>query len=160
MINKQYAYTAGWIALAAMAVFFVLGLVRNPTLAARKEIERQLADVANGEIDLSLASDAESAEWQRGISGRPNIWGPLVPPQKVEAPPPSLQDMLRGVEPTRNKIGSGAAMKVQIRVDGKKEYYGVGDQVKGCAIKEITDAHVLFTLVKDGKTYGIPLPRR
>ena len=160
MIPKQYAYAAGWFALAAMAVLFVVGLVRNPTQAARKEIERQLAEVAESEIDIAFAPDAKSGEWQRSISGHPNTWGPLVPPQKVEAPPPSLQDRLRGVEPTRNKIGAGATMKVQIRVDGKKEYYGVGEQIKGCTIKEIADAHVLFTLVHEGKTHGIPLPRR
>ena len=160
MIPRQYAYTAGWIALAAMAVLFVIGLVRNPTQAARKEIERQLAEAAESGVDLALEPDTESSEWQRSISGRPIIWGPLVPPQKVEAPPPSLADKLRGVEPTRNKIGSGPTLKVQIRVDGRKDYYGVGDQIKECTIKEITDAHVLFTLVHEGKTHGIPLPRK
>ena len=80
MIPKQYAYAAGWFALAAMAVLFVVGLVRNPTQAARKEIERQLAEVAESEIDIAFAPDAKSGEWQHFRP--PKHMGPVSPAAK------------------------------------------------------------------------------
>ncbi|NUM56527.1 MAG: hypothetical protein HUU46_23085 [Candidatus Hydrogenedentes bacterium] len=156
----SYAYVAAWIAIALCLVLFVAGFVRNPVLAERQRFERELAENAPTEIDISLERDPDFENWQRVVSSRANLWGPLVPPQKVEAPAPMLAEILAGVEPTRNKIGTGDSMKVQIRVDGKKDFYGKGDQIKGCTINEITDADVVFTLVKDGKTHGIRLQRR
>lgn len=160
MTAKNYLYAAGWIALAAMLGLLAIGSVRNPTRAARSELERRLADAAPTGIDIGLSRDTNVGEWQRIVSGRANLWGPLVPPQKAVAPPPALQQMLAGVEPTRNTMGSGATLKIQIRVDGKKEWYAKGQQAKGCMIEEITDNDVLFTLLQDGAKHGIRLPRK
>lgn len=160
MRMKMYLYGAGWIALAAMLVLLVVGAVRNPARAARAAFERRLADSAPTGIGLSLARDTNFDQWQRTVSGRANLWGPLVPPQKAQTPPPALQQMLAGVEPTRNTMGTGAGLRVQIRVDGKKDWYAKGQQAKGCTIEEITENDVLFTLVQDGAKHGIRLPRK
>ena len=160
MTLQRYAVIGGWIALAALAVLLVAGFVRNPTQAARKEFERQLAESAPSGIDINLESGPNLETWQRAVSGRAELWGPLVPPQKAEAPAPMLLEMLKGVEPTNRTLGSGSTQRIQIKVDGKKEYYGKGQQVKGCTIEEITANDVLFTLVQDGKVHGTRLPRK
>lgn len=160
MKPTAYAYAAGWLALGVLAVLLVVGFVRNPTHALRRDFERQLAEDVPNEIDVDLARDPNFENWQRVVSSRANLWGPLVPPPKMEAPKPILAEILTGVEPTRNKIGSGEGVKVQIRVDGKKDFYARGDQIKGCTISEITDSDVMFTMVKDGLTHGIRLQRR
>ncbi len=160
MTLQRYAYAAGWIALATLLALLIAGIVRNPTQAARKEFKRQLADSAPDAIDIKLDSDPNVENWGRSISSRANLWGPLVPPQKAEAPAPMLQEMLKGVEPTNRTLGSGDKQRIQIRVDGKNEYYSKGQQVKGCTIQEITPTDVLFTLAQDGQQYGIRLPRK
>jgi hypothetical protein len=75
-------------------------------------------------------------------------------------PPPDLAQVLAGVEPTRNTMGTGPTQKVQIRVDGARGWYAKGDQIKGCTIEEIAEAHVVFSTVHNGQKYGVPLPRR
>jgi hypothetical protein len=146
--------------LAAMLVLLIVGFIRNPARAARIEFERTLAQSATDSVDINLARDPDFENWQRSISSRASLWGPLVPPQKAVAPAPKLQEMLQGVEPTRNTMGSGPSMRVQIRVDGKKEWFSKGQQAKGCTIEEITPNDVLFTLIQGSEKHGIRLPRK
>ena len=160
MKAKAYLYAAGWIALAVLVVLFIVGSVRNPARAARAAFERRLAESAPAGIDIDLGRDMNFELWQRTVSARGKLWSPLVPPQQAQAAPPALQQMLAGVEPTRNTMGSGAGLRIQIRVDGKKDWYAKGQQAKGCTIEEITENDVLFTLVQDGAKHGIRLPRK
>lgn len=156
----RYAYAAGWLLLACMLALLIAGFVRNPVNAKRQQFERQLADATPEEIDIDLSVDPKFEAWQQSISARAKLWGPLVPPPKVDAPPPALQQMLAGVEPTRNTMGSGPTTRIQVRVDGKKDWFGVGQQVKGCTIEEITPTDVLFTVVQDNVKHGIRLERK
>lgn len=160
MTTKQYLYAAGWAAIAILGVVLVVGFFRNPVRAERSKFDRTLADSASSDVGIDLSPDPDFTKWQRVVSSRADLWGPLVPPQKVAPPPPAMQAMLAGVEPTRNTMGSGENMRIQIRVDGKKEWFSKGQQVKGCTIEELTDADVLFTLVQDGAKHGIRLPRK
>ncbi|MDZ4860308.1 MAG: hypothetical protein SGI88_15125 [Candidatus Hydrogenedentes bacterium] len=160
MIVQRAAYAIAWGVLALCVVLFVAGLVRNPVKAKRQQFDQRIAEASPEELNLDFNAGAEFEQWQQNVSARPKLWQPLVPPPAVVAPPPALLQMLAGVEPTRNTMGSGDTIRVQIRVDGKKEWFSKGQSIKGCTLQEITDTEVLFTVVQQGQTHGIRLPRK
>ncbi|MCC6490565.1 MAG: hypothetical protein IT364_23975 [Candidatus Hydrogenedentes bacterium] len=147
-------------AFAAMAALFVLGWANSPVQTRRSAMEAQLAQLVPPDFTFGTDQSPEYEAWQRAITSQPKLWEPLLKPQAAPPPPPNLAEALAGVVPTRNEVGSGANRKVQIQVEGRKDWYTVGQQVKGCAIREITDTAVLFTVIQGGQEYGIALPRR
>ena len=159
-MKLRYGYAAGWIALGVCVVLLMLGVVRNPVQGQRQQFAQRMAELTTPEFDSDFASDPEFEAWQKSVSTRPKLWGPLVAAPQAVAAPPALQEMLAGVEPTRNKLGSGESLKIQISVDGKKDWFTKGQQVKGCTLEEITEGDVLFTLVQGGQKHGMRLPRK
>lgn len=159
-MTARYAYAVGWALLGLCVVLFVMVLVRNPVQAKRQEFDRRMADQTVEDFDSKFASDPEFEQWQNSVTSRPKLWGPLMAPPQAVAAPPALQQMLAGVEPTRNKMGSGPTQKIQVSVDGKKNWYAKGDLIKGCTVEEITENDVLFTLQQDGRKHGMRLPRK
>ncbi|HRK34030.1 MAG TPA: hypothetical protein PLJ47_05480 [Candidatus Hydrogenedentes bacterium] len=156
----RVAYGVGWAILGLCILLFIVGLVQNPVQARRQQFELALAEAPPLELNLDLNAGSEFEAWQQSVSGRPRLWQPLMEPPKIDAPPPELQKMLGGVEPTRNTMGSGDTLRIQIKVDGKREWFSKGHQVKGCTIQDINDNEVMFTVVQDGRTHGIRVPRR
>lgn len=156
----RIAYWVGGAVLAVLIVMLLIGFLQNPVEARRADLERRLSELSPVEPEFDLGADAKFEEWQQSVAARARLWGPLIPPQKAEAAPPALQQMLAGVEPTRNTMGSGDSAKVQIRVDGKKDWYAKGQQVKGCTIAEITPNDILFTVTQDERVHGMRLPRK
>ncbi|MCC6698049.1 MAG: hypothetical protein IT365_20675 [Candidatus Hydrogenedentes bacterium] len=157
---KRVGYILIFGAFAAMAILFVLSWMNSPVETHRTALESQLDQLPPPDFQFNNAQNPEYEAWQRTIASQPKLWEPLLKPQAAPTPPPNLAEALAGVAPTRNEVGSGPTRKVQIQVDGRKEWYTTGQQVKGCAIREITDTAVLFTVVQDGQEYGIALPRR
>ena len=146
--------------LAAITLLFVLGWVHSPVVAERVAFDRRVGqiDVPNWQFDDN--QDPEFGAWQHAIAAQPRLWEPLLRPEAKGAPPPDLANILAGVVPTRNEIGAGDSRKVQIQVEGVKDWYTKGQQIKGCTIKEITDATVLFSVAQGAQEFGIALPRR
>ncbi len=156
----RYANILGGGVLAAIAVLFVLDLVKSPVKTDREAFDYQVAYIEVPELDFGDTKNPEFEEWQRIINSQPKLWEPLFRPQPRTGPPPNLAQQLAGVFPTRNEIGVGPDRKVQIQVDGQPNWYTVGQQIKGCAIKEITNSTVVFSVTHGGQEYGIALPRR
>lgn len=157
---ERAAYLVCSLVLAASLILLVLGSVRSPVAAERARFESELAAIQAPELDLEMEDAGAFEIWQRAIASNPRLWQPLTTAPARMLPPPDLAQVLAGVEPTRNTMGTGPTQKVQIRVDGARGWYTRGDQIKGCTIEEITDAHVVFSAVHNGQKYGIPLPRR
>ena len=145
---------------AAMAVLFVLGWLNSPVQARRDAFEVQLAQMIPPDFQVNSGQNPEFEEWQRAIADQSKLWQPLFAPQAPPAPPPNLAEALAGVIPTKDEVGVGDGRKVLIQVDGRKDWYTVGQQVKGCAIREITEKTILFSVAQGGQEYGIELPRR
>lgn len=157
---NRYAGILGGGVLAGIAILIVLGIIKSPVKDKRQSFQYQLEQMIVPEIQFGDAENPEFDRWQMAIAAQPKLWEPLYKPQAQAAPPPNLAQQLNGVVPTRSGIGSGASQKVQITVDGQPNWYAVGDQIKGCVIKEITATTVLFTVTQSGQEYGIALPRR
>lgn len=146
--------------LAAIALLLVLGWVHSPVDAERVAFEKRLSQMDVPDWRFDDNQDPEFDAWQHAIAAQPRLWEPLLRPESKGAPPPVLANILAGVVPTRNEIGAGDSRKVQIQVDGVKDWYTKGQQIKGCTIKEITDATVLFSMAQGAQEFGIALPRR
>lgn len=157
---NRYATIIGGGILAAIVILIVLGILNSPIREMRKSFQYQLEQIVVPEMQFGDAENPEFDRWQMAIAAQPKLWEPLYKPQAQAAPPPNLAQQLNGVLPTRSGIGTGDSRKVQIQVDGQSNWYAVGDQIKGCVVKEISDTTVLFTVTQDGQEYGIALPRR
>lgn len=159
MMNR-YVTILGAGLLAGIVLMCVLGVVLSPVRADREAFEYQVQNIEVPDIRFGDAENPEFNEWQLTIATHANLWQPLFRPRAQEAPPPNLAQQLNGVIPTRNEIGTGPSRKIQIVVDGQPAWYVVGQQIRGCEIKEFTDSAVVFAIVQGGTEYRIALPQR
>lgn len=156
----RYVYGAAAVILAGLLLLLALGMAMNPVRERRARLERRIANTSPPAVHFDFSTDPEFETWQRMISSQPGLWRPLVAAPKATAPPPLLEQMLAGVEPTPNEMGSGDRLRVQVRVDGRKDWYSVGQQIKGCTIREIAKDYIQFSVVQGGTEYRMNLPRR
>jgi hypothetical protein len=157
---NRYATILGAGVLAGIFVLFILGVLNSPVKADRDAFEYQLRSIAVPDLQFGDPESPEFDGWLQTIATRAKLWEPLFRPQAQGPPPPNLAQQLAGVFPSRNQIGSGETQKVEIQVDGRSGWYVVGQQIKGCEIKEFTDTVVLFSVAQGGLEYRIALPRR
>jgi hypothetical protein len=157
---QRYAYIGAGGILAGLSLLLVVGMALNPVRERRALLERRVANASPPPLHFDFSTDPEFETWQRMVSAQPGLWRPLVAAPKVAPPPPLLEQMLAGVEPTPNEMGFGERLRVQIRVDGRKDWYSVGQQIKGCTIREITKDYIQFSVVQGGTEYRLNLPRR
>ncbi|MBX7256365.1 MAG: hypothetical protein K1Y02_08375 [Candidatus Hydrogenedentes bacterium] len=152
---KRLALPVCVLVLVALLALLVLGFIKSPVAAERQRFAVQLEELEPPAY-VADNTEADSAAWRNVVTSRTDMWAPLVKAAVQAAPPPNLSSMLAGVQPKRNKM----ADKIQIIVDGVKGWYGKGQQIKGCTIKDITDAGVVFSLSQAGQEYNVTIPRR
>ncbi len=150
---------AGMGIIGVLVILVLLELVNSPVGAMRKDVSKKLAEVRPPN-QAAGGGEPDYVAWQATIKGRPALWQPLVKAPARAAEAPNLSQRLAGVRPTRNKMGSKADLKVQIIVDGVKGWYGKGQQVKGCTIKDITDGAIMFSFSQGGQEYQVNVPRQ
>lgn len=152
---KRIAFPVCVLILAALLALLAMGFYKSPVIEEKRRFAVELEELKPPEYVLE-GTEADSAAWRSTVTSRPDLWEPLVKAAVQAKPPPNLSTILAGVQPKRNKM----ADKIQIIVDGAKGWYGKGQQIKGCTIKEITDGGVLFSMMQDNQEYNVTIPRR
>ena len=152
---KRFLLPLGVLLLLALVALLVVGFYTRTVIAETTRVAGELEYLPPPPYAPD-STEADSSAWRNDVTVRADVWEPLVAAAVQAAPPPNLSALLAGVQPKRNKM----ADKIQIIVDGKKDWYGQGQQIKGCTIKEITDASVLFSLLQGGQEYNVSIPRR
>jgi hypothetical protein len=153
------------LATVLMAGAAVSGLVMSPMNARRAELAENLAEASVVTLDIPETPVPDYEAMVSGINERPALWQPLVekpaPPPPPPPPPPDWNAILQGVEVTRQKIGSGADLKVRIITSpqSRGDWMQVGGRINDAVIKEITETHVVFSVMKDGKEWTHRLAR-
>lgn len=156
----------GLIVASALGVGGVKA-ARNPMHGRLADFEMDLAAVTYVPEKYVTDSDANYNVIVMGIVRKSALWEELVQPPapkpKAEKKP-DLEKMLRGVvASSRDEIveaGGRTLIDVKTQEDPKGSWLGVGDEVKGLTIKEITAEAVVFSLMSNDKEYTYSLPRR
>lgn len=161
MSNSTF-YVGLVVAAVAAAGAVAYTVYENPVPESRESLEYQLDAIRPVSVEYGRVSAGELEKFATTITTKPALWKELVPPPPKAKPkpkPPDLAAMLKGVQsPRRVQVGD----RIQIITSesrGQMNFYGVGDEVRGLTIKEITADSVIFSLTKDGKEYTHTLSR-
>jgi hypothetical protein len=142
---------------AAIAVLAIVGVIgycaaMNPVQRAYQSVDTELARIQPEEVQFEPPVWDFKA-WHQTIIGKPALWNEVVMPPAPKAPdapkPPSIDEMLKGVEPTRVTIGG--RVKIKTDEDPKGTLYSVGDTVNGTKITEIAKEYVEFSFSWKGQ---------
>ncbi len=136
--------------LAVILVAILFGLVRDSYAARREALAADLGAIRPVEVSFDNPNwDFE--KWQKTVAGKPALWQELIaPPPKPPPPPPpppkppDTKAMIKDVVATRSQMGPRA--KIKTKTDPKGTFLGVGDQVNGMTIKEITKTTIVLSL--------------
>ncbi len=128
----------------------------DPTEETRSDLawDLQQAQQRQGNPGGGSAS-IDFAALEEDVVERDNLWDELISPPPQRPSPPDLAGALRGVTVTRESMGSGNDMRVRIRTssDSRGSWMGVGDEVNGLTIIEITSDSVVFGREAHGRMY-------
>lgn len=153
-------------------VFTVAGLITAALTAAAgfqmfwsppsrpEEFRQQLAAIEPVEMRYEKQSWPYE-EWQEKLASRPALWKELVkpppPPKAAPPPPPDLAKILAGVTAGRQQVGDRA--KIMTPGDKRGSFMGVGEQVNGCTIKEVSKKEVVFVMMHLDQEIKYAIPR-
>jgi len=152
------------VASIATSLLIVFNFIMNPMESRKKWLTDEIAKVPE---KLKEADELSFNNVSYGalIGERPQIWASLVdkPAEVVveqAAQKPNIDQMLEGVQVTRFKIGDRIKIITKNNPDGG--FFGVGDKVQGCVLKEYTRLDATFTFDwKEGKqTLKTIMPRK
>lgn len=152
------------VVASVAVVFSAWTLTHNPIDARRSALESELSAIRPAPAEYSTDSGLDYEKIYSDVTGKSALWNELVAPLPKPAPkprppkPPEVAKMLHGVSVGRNQVGS--RVQIKTATDRKGSYKGVGDQVNGVTILEISRTEVLFGLTQSGKQYTHSLPRR
>ncbi len=161
---RRWLFLGGVGLLAVLVGLIVLDAVQSPVAARELDLENSLASIEAPPAPPPTTPGLSYAELEQAITGKPRVWKALI-----DAPPPAkkvpdLAGMLKGVQVTRDVMGSGATMKVRIRTPKSRQaaWKGKGDVVAGLTIESVTAKSVTFMLVSEGDTYrhSLAIPAR
>ncbi len=161
----RLVYLAGGLAVAAIAAFAALNFVTDPLEDRRTELQRRLDD-SMFQPRAEVGDGRAYVAWRGAVEARPALWQELVEPPPPPPPPPpkpepcpDLQQMLQGVEATRQQIGS--AVKLITPDNPRGEFFEVGDTVNGVTLEAVSRQRVTFTIPcpQQNKTVTYELPR-
>lgn len=159
---RRWLFMGGVGLLAVLVGLIVLNAVQNPVAAREKDLDYAIASIEAPPAPPPTTPGLSYAELEQAITGKPSVWKALIdaPPPVKKAP--DLADMLKGVQVTRDVMGSGDSMKVRIRTPENRmaAWKGKGDVVAGLTIESVTAESVTFMLVSDGDTYRHSVPIR
>ena len=139
---------------AAVAVLACLGaaaynFLRNPMEPRRAYLRDELARVP-GSMDAYEPEPWRFDEWRGIIKEKESLWDALVPPPpprpKPPPPPPkrpNVAKMMKGVQPTRRKIGDRIRILTPAEPGGI--LVGVGERVNGCALVSFDRFEAVFS---------------
>lgn len=151
----------GALAVAAVAWTAFL-LVDNPFHDRHRVLAAEIAGVKPVEVEFT-PPEWDFAGWQDAIAAKPKLWDRLYEPPAPAPPappkPPDLNKILsdNGVTVGRQQVGQKA--RVMTKADSRGTFMGVGDQIAGLTIAEVTRTNVKFTMEWRGQTLEASLPR-
>jgi len=136
--------------------------MQNPIEAKQVDLEARLSEARVLEAAPPPPADIPYEELVSAVTSRTDLWRPIVdlPPPKEE--PPDWNEILKGVQFTRQVIGTGADIRIRARMspnDQAGQWVSVGTSIRGARVTEITDSAVVFSATKDGKEYTHRVPR-
>jgi len=159
---RRWLFLGGVGLLAVLVGLIVLNALQSPVAARELDLESTLASIETPPAPPPTTPGLSYAELEHAITGNPRVWKALI-----DAPPPvkktpDLAGMLKGVQVTRDVMGSGESMKVRIRTPQSRRaaWKGKGDVVAGLTIESVTAESVTFILVSNGDTYRHSVPVR
>ncbi len=149
------------VAVAALA-WAVFLFVNNPFRARHAVLAAEIAEIKP--VDVTFAPpEWDFAGWQDAIAAKPKLWDrlydPPAPPPPAPPKPPDLNKILsdNGVTVGRQQVGEKA--KIMTKADARGAFMGVGDQIAGLTITEVTRTNVKFSMEWRGQTLEASLPR-
>ena len=138
-----------------------LQIVFNPMNARRTTLENQLAKISPVDVEFERR-DLDVDSVQKKLASKPGLWVELVPPPPPPPPPPptppNLEEKVKGVTFGRQQVGG--KVKMTKPGDAKGSFVGVGDQVNGLTVKEITKTTVVLALTWQGQELTISRQRK
>jgi hypothetical protein len=122
----------GFAAIAALAGAFLNDLYNNPMAARRSALEDDLAHaVEEADDGAGDGGRADYAELQKIVESRLRLWEPLVPPPVVVQQGPSLEELVKGIEPPMGRIrGANPRVKLRTPEHPQGKFFGKGDTVR------------------------------
>jgi hypothetical protein len=158
---RLVSIVCGAIAAAALGWTAYL-LADNPFSDRHVALAAEISEINPVEVTFS-PPEWDFAGWQEAIAAKPKLWDrlrePPAPPPPPPPKPPDLNKMLSdaGVTVGRQQVGDKA--RVATKADSRGSFLGVGDQVAGLTIKEVTRTSMTFTMEWRGKTLETTLTR-
>lgn len=128
----------------------------DPTEETRSDLAWELQQAQQRRANTGGGSASiDFAALEENVVERDDLWDQLIAPPPQRPSPPDLAGALRGVTVTRESMGSGQDLRVRIRTssDGRGSWKGVGDEVNGLTIIEITSDSVVFGRQAHGRMY-------
>lgn len=156
----RIAQLLGGVLFAGLCALILLNFAMNPLGSRADALAQQLRNVETSPPDTgSLGWNFDA--WHASIMAKPKLWEELVPPPPPPPPPPeqppNLKDKLKGVTPLKAQIGD--RIKIRVPSSPKGALFGVGDNINGLALSEITKDSVVFTFEWKGQQLKESLPR-
>jgi len=159
---SRWFFTGMAIALALICVLVVNQLVRSPVEGRKALLDEQIAGARHVEAGGDDAPQRPYDEYQRIVGERASLWTPLIGLPEAPEQPPDWEQLLKGVAPTGAQIGEPPDVKIKLTLgpnDRRGDWVEKGMVVNGATITDITEDEVVFTIVKNGKTYAHKLRR-
>ena len=147
--------------LAVVVAAAGLQIVFNPIGARRTTLEDQLAKISPVDVKFERR-DLDLDSVQKKLASKPGLWvellAPPPPPPPPPPTPPNLAEKAKGLAFGRQQVGG--KVKMTTAGDAKGSFVGVGDQVNGLTVKEITKTSVVLALTWQGQELTISRERK
>ena len=145
---ERLLFILGLIVLVAIGGLIASNAVRQPVEAKHRWVYDELAKIKPMRVDFP-GPNWDFNTWHKQITGKSALWTEIVPPPPPPPPPkpkpPDIKAKLSGVQPLRAQVGK--TVKIKTKENPKGSFYGPGDRIAGCTIKEITKEYVEFYLI-------------
>ena len=133
--------------LVVVAAAAGLQIVFSPMGARQANLEDQLGKISPVEVKFERR-DLDVDSVQKKLASKPGLWVELVPPPPPPPPPPpippKLEEMAKGLAFGRQQVGE--KVKMTKAGETKGSFVGVGEEVNGLTIREITKTSVVLGL--------------
>ena len=141
---------AGILLLSIILLMMAQNALTDPLKMERGELARALEGIPQETMVPELPAPPFE-KWHKTIVGKTCVWEYLIPPPPPPPPPKppkpvakKIQDLLKGVKPTRVQIGK-KKIKIITPENAKGDFISIGETVKDCVLESFDKTGASFS---------------